>query len=247
MYNTHTPPRVSYTRHTSHNNTHKARPNYHYGGKPHTHTPPPYINTNITTAKDIRHEGVNISQLKFKKRIEQFTDRPSDRVGSTHTFTHPQSPMSKRLPPPHGTESNGKRVEKSDGFIPEPIHPFGSPHPLPRGGEKLTKGHTKNNTMRVPHKRPKLGRPGKRATAVKTEEEQELPGPTVIDARRHKKERLAPVHFLKCSRNPAHIKRKLSWWDLAIDTHASKTRLSRRWTYILNRRQRRQPVEPQQP
>ena len=70
MYNTHTPPRVSYTRHTSHNNTHKARPNYHYGGKPHTHTPPPYINTNIATAKDIRHEGVNISQLKFKNGVD---------------------------------------------------------------------------------------------------------------------------------------------------------------------------------
>ncbi len=45
MYNTHTPPRVSYTRHTSHNNTHKTRPHHHYGGKPHTHVPPPYINS----------------------------------------------------------------------------------------------------------------------------------------------------------------------------------------------------------
>ena len=84
MYKTHTPPRVSYTRHTAHNNTHKTRPHHHYGGKPHTNASSPYINAHITTTTDIRHRGVNISPLKFKKRIEQFTDRPSDRVGSTN-------------------------------------------------------------------------------------------------------------------------------------------------------------------
>jgi hypothetical protein len=226
-------PRVSYTRHTTHKDEHKSRPHHH------AHK----------TAKDIPHEGVNRSQLQFKKRVKRFSDRPSDRVDSTHTHTQPQSPMPKRLLPSHGMKSKGTRVEKPDG-ITNPIHPFDSPHPLTRGCENLTKGHTKNNTMRVPHKRSKLRRPGKRAKSVKNplkEDEPELPGPIVIDSRRHKKERLAPVHFLKCSRNPAHIKRKLSWWDLEIATHASKTRLSRRWTYILNLRQHRQPAEPQQP
>ena len=213
MYNTHTPPRVSYTRHTAHNNTHKTRPHHHYGGKPHTNASSPYINAHITTTTDIRHRGVNISPLKFKKRIEQFTDRPSDRVGSTNKII------------------------------------VGSP--LLRGGGKSKEGHTKNNTIRVSRKKhTRLGRPSKRASETKdplTEEEPEFPGPIIIDDRIRKKERLAPIHFIKCSRNPAHIKRKLSWWDFAIDSHSSKTRLSRRWTYILNRRQHRQLSEPQQP
>ncbi len=178
LYNRHTTQhntltRVLYNRHTSNTNT------QHH----HAH---------ITTTKDIPHEGVNRSQTQFKKRVERFSDRPSDRVDSTYTYTQPQSPMTKRL----------------------------SPNP---------------STLLARH------------TLFLEEEEPELPGSIVIDARRHKKERLTPVHFLKYRRNPAHIKRKLSWWDLAIDTHASKTRLSRRWTYILNRRQHRQPAEPQQP
>ena len=227
-------PRVLYTRHTAHKDTHKTRP-HHY-----THT---------TTAKVIPHEGIYRSQLQFKKRVQRFSDRPSDRVVGTHTHTQPQFPMPKRLFPPHGMKSKGKRVEKSDG-VTNPIHPLEPPRPLPRGGGNLIKGHTKNNTMWVPHKTPKLGRPGKRAKLIRNPrkiEEPEPPGPIIIDARVYKKERLAPVHFIKCSRNPAHIKRKLSWWNLAIETHASKTRLSRRWSYILNRRQHRQPIDSQQP
>jgi hypothetical protein len=104
---------------------------------------------------------------------------------------------------------------------------------------KAHKGTYQKNTKRVPHKRSTLGRPGKREKPVKNEPE--LPGPIVIDVRRHKKERLAPVHFLKCSRNRAHIKRKLSWWYLVIATDTSKSRLSRRWTYICTHEARRGP------
>jgi hypothetical protein len=75
--------------------------------------------------------------------------------------------------------SKGNRVDKSDGLIPDPIHPLGSPHPpgtsrpkiplgfpLLRGGRKVKEGHTKKNTMRVPQKRDthtsKLVEPSKR-------------------------------------------------------------------------------------
>ena len=246
---TNTSPRTAHTRHTAQD---KARPHHQ---QPHT-----------VTVTDKRHSGVNRNKPTFKERTERFTDRPSKRHCHTHTYTLPQSPMPKRSSTPCGRKSKGNRVDKSDGLIPDPIHPLGSPHPpgtsrpkitlgcpLLRGGGKVKEGHTKKNTMRVPQKRDthtsKLGEPSKRVTAAKdplTEEEPEFPDPIIIDARTHKKERLAPVHFIKSSRNPAHIKRKLSWWDLAIDTHASKTRLSRRWTYILNRRQHRQPAELQQ-
>ena len=246
---TNTSPRTAHTRHTAQD---KARPHHQ---QPHT-----------VTVTDKRHSGVNRNKPTFKERTERFTDRPSKRHCHTHTYTLPQSPMPKRSSTPCGRKSKGNRVDKSDGLIPDPIHPLGSPHPpgtsrpkitlgcpLLRGGGKLKEGHTKKNTMRVPQKREthtsKLVEPSKRVTAAKdplTEEEPEFPDPIIIDARTHKKERLAPVHFIKSSRNPAHIKRKLSWWDLAIDTHASKTRLSRRWTYILNRRQHRQPAELQQ-
>ncbi len=217
--------RISDIKHTTHKEPHNSRPHHH------AHK----------TAKDRPHEGINRSQPQFKKLVKRLPNRPSDRVDNTHTHTHP---MPKRLLPSLGMKSKGTRIEKSDGIL-NPIHPRDSPHPLSRGCEKITKGHTKNNTKRVPRKRSTLGRPCKRAKPVQNKPD--LPGPTAIDPRRHNKERLAPVHFLKSSRNPAHIKRRLSWWDLAITTHVSKSRLSRRWTYILNRRQHRQPAEPQQP
>jgi hypothetical protein len=155
-----TPPsRVLYHRHTSRN--HHSHKQYH------GNTPPPPTHTSHIT--DRRHRGINSSTLKFKQRLEQFKDRPSDRPGSTHTFTHtfthPQSPMPKRLSP-HGATSKGKRVEKSDGVTPEPIHHLATPHPLCtthpkiifgcpllRGGGKSKEGHAKNNTMRVSRKR----------------------------------------------------------------------------------------------
>jgi hypothetical protein len=58
-------------------------------------------------------------------------------------------------------KSNGKRVKKSDGVIPKPIHPLGSSHPLCtshpilgcsllRGGGKLKEGHTKKTQIGFP-------------------------------------------------------------------------------------------------
>ena len=274
MYNRHTT--QNNTPHTPHKDTPRphtrvetyihTRDTSHRHRQSYTHIPPPDTNTSYTvTTTDNRHNGVIRSKFTFKERLERFTDCPSDRQFSTHTFTRPQSPPPKRRSPLYGMKSNGKRVEKSDGVIPKPIHPLGSSHPLCtshpilgcpilRGGGKLKEGHTKKNTNRIPCRRhirtSNLRRLSKRAMTANDPLDEEEPvrtGPIIIDARRHGKERLDPVHFIKGSRNPAHIKRKLSWWDLAIDTHSSKTRLSRRWTYILNRRQHRQLAEPQQP
>jgi hypothetical protein len=117
-------PRVSYTRHTAHKDIHKTRPHHH---------------AHITTAKDIPHEGVNRSQTQFKKRVERFSDRPSDRVDSTHTHTHP---MPKRLLPSHGMKSKGTRIEKSDGIL-NPIHPCD----VTPSASRMRKAHSKTNQI----------------------------------------------------------------------------------------------------
>jgi hypothetical protein len=151
VYNTST--RILYNRHKTQNNTphtsHKDTPRPHTGvtayihtrntsrrhphvhGQSYTRIPPPYTNKSYTvTTTDKRHDGVFRSKFTFKERLERFTDYPSDRQCITHQFTRPQSPTPKRLSPLYGMKSNGKRAKKSDGVIPEPIHPLGSPPPL---------------------------------------------------------------------------------------------------------------------
>jgi hypothetical protein len=146
--NTHTRPKVPHTRHTTHN---RARP--HHQDIPHReskalytrhtahkntrsrvsnktthkdpHTSRPHHHT-YKTAKDRPNEGVNRSQPQFKEREKRSSDRPSDRVDSTHTHTHP---MPKRLLPSHGMKSKVTRVEQADGIL-NPIHPCASPHPV---------------------------------------------------------------------------------------------------------------------
>ena len=76
-------PRVSYIKHTTYKDPHNSRPHHH----------------EYKTARGRPHEGVNRSQPRFKKQVKQFSDRPSDRVDSTHTHTHPTP---KRLLPSHG-------------------------------------------------------------------------------------------------------------------------------------------------
>jgi hypothetical protein len=113
------PPRVLYTRHAAYTRPRYITPHLRTRGTPHTrshdyhrhtarsrhnrkqsHTnaPPPYTHTSHIAGR--RHRGINSSTLKFKQRLEQCKNRPSGRPGSTHTFTHPQSTMLKRLSPP---------------------------------------------------------------------------------------------------------------------------------------------------
>jgi hypothetical protein len=86
--NTHTRPKVPHTRHTSHK---RSRPHHQDMVSNNTthkdpHTSHPHHHT-YKTAKDRPHEGVNRSQPQFKKRVKRSSDRPSDRVYSTHTHT----------------------------------------------------------------------------------------------------------------------------------------------------------------
>ena len=96
--NTYAQPRVPYTRHTSHNNTRPRVLYTRHTAHKHTRHGAPYTNAahnkvrpqhhaHITATKLIPLKGVNRRQLQFKKRVDRFSDRPTNRVDSTHTHT----------------------------------------------------------------------------------------------------------------------------------------------------------------
>ena len=60
--------------------------------------------------------------------------------------------------------------------------------------------------------------------------------PTTIDARGVRMEHLTPVHFLRVSRAPPYLISRETWCNTVSHVHTGKMQLSRRWTYVLNRR-----------
>ena len=66
------------------------------------------------------------------------------------------------------------------------------------------------------------------------------PRPTFIDPRKFRIERFTPRHFIKASLVPTHLNQRHTWWTLMDHSDVTKTILSKRWKYILDRRSHRQ-------
>ena len=226
------------TRHTTHSHTCKYN-------RDTSHTKTPAL-TN-TTYTNIYENTLGLqSKPKFKGTVVRLNERPTsdhrkrEALPHTHRYTHHFTQKKTHPIPlprpffPNGNDETGQRVKQSDEVITDLTHPQGS--------IELHEGHPKNNTRtrQWSYKSTKKLRwpPTKRATETQTT------GPILIDARVLKKERLAPIHFIRYSPSTPRTKRKLNWWNLAIQTHRTKIRLSRRWTYILNRRKHRQLTQP---